>query len=588
MSHLRFGLLGMSLAVAIQCGGSRNTPGGESDGGADSTARGSGSGSGGSSGATSSSGSSGGRSGGSSGGGSGGSSGSGSGGGTTGSSGSGSSSSSGGSGSGSGGTPPADASVYTMHAHVNRDGFYVDGAFTEAALGSGTIHLDPTFNAAVMGNIYASPLYVQNGVGGKGTFYVVTASNNVYAIDETTATSSIPSKNVGPVPTVGTGTTPPGGIVGTPAIDPTTRLMVFDAETAPSTHTIHAWSIDTFKEAWSYDVSMASVPMAGGGPLAFDPAPQSQRSAVLIVGGIAYVTYGGYWGDAGNYHGWVVGVPLSGPAGVKLYATPTVQCGMWAAGGPASDGTNIFVSTGNGVKGSTWGGEFAVMRFQAGPVFSGQPTDYWYNVNDNGDQDLSGANPMVVTMTGVPPFLVQLGKDGNAYLLSTTNLQGGASPMAQATIMGGSGEMSNVPAWATIPSGMTRPGGTYVATISNDGSPGSACPNGTSGDLVVFKVDPTAANPIDVVWCADNGGGGSPSITTSDGSNDAIVWTFGTNTKGNNPGGDNQLHAWDLASGKRLLTSSDMVANTRHFTTPIFVHGRAMIVGDGGLYAFKP
>jgi hypothetical protein len=468
-----------------------------------------------------------------------------------------------------------------MHNHINRDGFFVDGALTGAALSAGSLHLDPTFTAKLSGSIFASPLYVENGVQGKGTFYVVTASNNVYAIDEATGKLALPVKNMGATPTTYNGTVGPGGIVGTPAIDPSTRLIVFDAKTAPSVHTIHALSIDDFSEKWSLDVSTLSDPVVGK----FVPDAQSERSAVLIVGGIAYVAYGGYWGDGGNYHGWLVGVPLSGPSGAKAYATPDGQCGMWAAGGPSSDGTNIYASTGNGAhQGSTWQGEFAIMRFQPGPVFSNSPVDYWFNVNANGDQDLSGASPLIVDAPSMTPskLVVHVGKDGNAYLLDRANLKGSAAPLSSASIMGGSGEMANVPATATIPSG------TYVATISNDGSQGSACPNGTTGDLVVFKLDPSAANKITVAWCADNLGGGSPSITTSDGASDPIVWTFGTDSKGGAKSGDSQLHAWDLATGKPIITGSDTVANTRHFTTPIFVHGRVMIVGDGGLYAFKP
>jgi hypothetical protein len=210
--------------------------------------------------------------------------------------------------------------------------------------------------------------------------------------------------------------------------------------------------------------------------------------------------------------------------------------------------------------------------------------DYWFNVNDNGDQDLSGANPLIVDAPSMTPsaLVVQLGKDGNAYLLDRSNLKGSAGPLSSAAIMGGSGEMANVPASATITSG------TYVATISNDGSQGKTCPGGTTGDLVVFKLDPSAPNKVSVAWCADNKGGGSPSITTSDGAADAIVWTFGTDTQGGNKSGDSQLHAWDLATGKPVITGSDTVPNTHRFTSPIFVHGRVMIVGDGGLYAFKP
>ncbi|HEY2510699.1 MAG TPA: hypothetical protein VGI39_07580 [Polyangiaceae bacterium] len=476
--------------------------------------------------------------------------------------------------------PIGDVSVLMMHNHINRDGFFDDPGLTEAALSAGTLHLDSAFQPKLTGKIYASPLYAQNGVGGKGTFYVATASNNVYAIDEPTGALAVPVKNLGTPPTVYTGTTSPGGIVGTPAIDATTRLMVLDAETSASTHTIYALSIDDLSVAWSLDVSTLRDPVVGP----FVAAAQSQRSAVLIVGGIAYVTYGGYWGDGGDYHGWVVGVPLSGTSGAKAYATPTKSCGMWAAGGPSSDGTDIFVSTGNGSKGTTWGGEFAVMRFHAGLVFSGATADYWFNQNDNGDQDLSGAGPLVVDAPGMTPssLLVQVGKDGNAYLLDRSNLRGGASPLSSASIMGGSGEMSNVPAWATVG------GTTYVATISNDGSPGNACPSGTSGDLVVFKIDPTAANKIAVAWCANNNGGGSPSITTSDGQSDALVWTMGTDSKGGAKSGDSQMHAWDLATGKAIVTGSDTAANTRHFTTPIAVHGRVLTVGDNTLYAFKP
>jgi len=465
-------------------------------------------------------------------------------------------------------------SVYTMHNHVNRDGFYIDAALTEATLSAaGTIHLDATFKPTLSGNVHSSPLYVANGVNGKGTFYVVTTSNNVYAIDETSGTLSIPVKNLGAAG---------DGIVGTPAIDPTTRLMVLDAGLNGGTHTIYALSIDDFSEKWSLDTSTLTDPSAG----AFPANVQSERAAVLILNGTAYVSYGGHYGDGGNYHGWVVGVPLTGPTAgaVKEYATPTEKCGMWEAGGPASDGTNVFVSTGNpGATGATWGGEFAVMRLQPGPVFSGNTVDYWHNINDNGDQDLSGANPLVVDAPSMTPsaLLVQFGKDGNVYLLDRANLDGNASPLSSKSIMGGSGEMSNVPAWATIS------GTTYLATISNDGSLGTACP-GAAGDLVVLKLDPTVADKMTVAWCANNNGGGSPIITTSDGTHDGMLWTMGTDTKNDGPGGDNEMHSWDLATGNPVVTGSDTAANTHHFTSPIVVNGRLIQTGNNALYAFKP
>jgi hypothetical protein len=503
-----------------------------------------------------------------------------------------------GSGSGSGsvaeGGSTGDASVYQMHNHLNRDGLFVDSAFSKSALMGMTLKLDTTFAGTVSGNAYASPLYVQDGVGHKGTFYVATESNNVYALDETTGMSSIPMKNAGiPAQTTGCGPSNihPLGITGTPAIDPTTRTIVFDAGTAASAggqlskHTIHAWSIDDFSEKWSFDVSTLKDSVAGS----FASATQNQRSAVLIVGGIAYVAYGGHYGDCEPYYGWIVGIPLTATAAtaasmMKYYVPPAREAGMWAPGGPSSDGTSIFMATGNtpdtDPSGANWKGGYSVIRFGAGPTFSAGSTNFWHAVADDtqGDDDLGGSAPLVVDAPDITPskLLVQMGKDKHAYTIDRTTMGGEMSPLASATVM--TGDISNAAAWATTSSG------TYVAMVSNGGAGGAGCKTG-SGNLVVIELSATAQ--ITVPWCANNQGGGSPSITSTstDGTGDTLVWTVGTDGAG---AGSGQIHAWDLATGTPVVMGSDTMANTRHFTTPIFVHGRAFAVGDNKLYALKP
>jgi hypothetical protein len=489
---------------------------------------------------------------------------------------------------------PDSADVPMMHKHINRDGLFVDGKFTKAALAGKTMKIDATFAGTVVGNAYASPLYVEDGVAHKGTFYVATESNNVYALDETTGKSVITSKNAGtPAGTTGCAASNihPLGITGTPAIDLATRTIVFDAGTATaangvlSEHTIHAWSIDDFSEKWSFKVSTLKDPVAGS----FPPATQNQRSAVLIVGGVAYVTYGGHYGDCEPYHGWIVGIPLDATAAnvaslVKFYATPAREAGMWAPGGPSSDGTSIFAATGNtpdtDPTGTNWMGGYSVLRFGAGPTFTLASTNYWHAlkaVNDDtgGDDDLGGSAPLVVDAPSITPskLLVQLGKDQHAYTIDRTTMGGETSPVGFAKVM--TGDISNAAAWANTPSG------TFVAMVSNGGAGGSGCMTG-SGSLVVISLSATAQ--ITVPWCADNKGGGSPSITSSDGTNDMLVWTMGTD--GGNT--SNQIHAWDLAKGTPVITASDTVAGTRHFTTPIFVHGRAFVVGDNRLFALAP
>jgi hypothetical protein len=147
---------------------------------------------------------------------------------------------------------------------------------------------------------------------------------------------------------------------------------------------------------------------------------------------------------------------------------------------------------------------------------------------------------------------------------------GEVSPVGSAKVV--NGEIINVAASATTPTG------TFVAMVGYGGAGGVGCKKG-SGNLVVVSLSATAQ--ISVPWCVSNQGNGSPSITSSDGTHDILVWTVGAESS-------NQLHAWDLATGTPVVTGSDAMGNVRRFTTPIFVHGRAFAAGDGHLYAFKP
>jgi hypothetical protein len=510
----------------------------------------------------------------------------------------------GGSAKSDGGSGPAvGASVLMYHAHINRDGYFQDVALK----GITSATLDPTFEPAFTDNVWTSPLYVENGPGGKGTYYVATSSNNVYAFDETAGAAAWPVKNFGlPAHGGGTNTLYPGaplcgnvtplGITGTPAIDLATRLMVFDAVTGDGsatnyikTHSIIGMSIDDGSEKWSVDVST----LKDSTGLAFAPGAQNERAAVLIVNGVAYVAYGGHANDCGDYHGWVVGVPLTG-TGAQAWATQVHGAGIWGPGGAASDGTSIYVTTGNGqgepgncttgVPAGAWPDSEAILRLGAGPTFSGQAADYfalnnWFQA-DCADMDLSGSGPLVIDDPAMTPSALVLGqgKDGYLYLVDRSNLGGVAAAKGTAgvgAIHASSGEISNGSAWATIG------GTTYVVLRPNGGDAGVGCPNGTTGDLVAVKLDPTAPQKMTVAWCASSGGLGSPIITSSDGVNDGLVWTFGTV-------GDKKLHAFKLADGGVAFTSAAVTGASVHpFATIAEVRGRIVVQGDGGLYAFK-
>src|SRR6266513_1669283 len=93
---------------------------------------------------------------------------------------------------------------------------------------------------------------------------------------------------------------------------------------------------------------------------------QEERGGLALVNGIVYIPYSGYLGDCGSYHGWVVGVGINNPSTVGAWATTAIGGGIWGHGGVASDGTNMFVVTGNTFNtGGNWMGGEAIIRLQA-------------------------------------------------------------------------------------------------------------------------------------------------------------------------------------------------------------------------------
>jgi hypothetical protein len=221
-----------------------------------------------------------------------------------------------------------------------------------------------------------------------------------------------------------------------------------------------------------------------------------------------------------TYRGWVVGIPINNPSGVMAWATGAIGGGIWGHSGVASDGTNLFVITGNTFNASTWMGGEAIIRLQTGPIFSGQPTDYWAPTNwqqlDNGDTDLGGVSATLVNVPGATPsqLVLALGKDGKGYLLNRNNLGGIAAPVASA----------NLP---------TAVRGQSAATYRT--SLGTYFVFHTESDAVAaYKVTPTNPPTIVSAWTMSQTGLGSAFVTSTDDTNNVIVWVAGG-------GGDGRL-----------------------------------------------
>ena len=462
----------------------------------------------------------------------------------------------------------AQVNVTQEHNNPSRDGVYIDAAFTPSA--AANLTRDLNFNGTISGNVYAQPLYIEGGPNGPMVI-AVTESNNVHALDATTGLPIWSRTDIGPpVPDTPCGGFFPTGITGTPVVDLASRRLFFDAliNGSPTKHFIYSLNVDTGATTAGWPVDLNATVIYNGIP--FISLAQEQRGGLALVNGIVYSSYSGYVGDCGNYHGWVVGVDINNPTNVHGWATTAMGGGIWGHGGVASDGTNMFVVTGNTFNtGGNWMGGEAIIRLQAGPTWTGQPTDYWAPTNwfslDQGDIDLGGVSATVIDVPGATPsqLVLALGKDSNAYLVNRNNLGGIALPVAQANVSGTNRGTSAVTYHTSQ--------GTYFGF------------HNAAGAVRAYRITPTNPPTIVFGWSASQNGNGSPWVTTIDGTNDVIVWVVGT-------GGDQRLRGYNGDTGAVIYAgggANELMTGTRQWNTGIAARGRIYFGADNKIYAFR-
>jgi outer membrane protein assembly factor BamB len=459
----------------------------------------------------------------------------------------------------------AQINVTQKNNNLSRDALYIDSAFTPG--NAANLTRDLNFDGTIVGNVHAQPLYIEGGPNGT-MIIAVTASNNIYALNATTGTV-IWQRNVGTPPPGGNpcGNIFPVGTIGTPVVDLGSRSLFFDAMLSgnPNKHFIYSVNVDTGATNAGWPVDVDATATYNG--IAFNSFVQEDRGALALVNGIVYVPYSGYFGDCGTYHGWVVGVQANNPSGVMAWATTAIGGGIWGHSGIASDGTNMFVITGNTFNtGGNWMGGEAIIRLQAGPTWTGQPTDYWAPTNwfslDQGDTDLGGVSAMLIDVPGATPsqLVLALGKDGNAYLLNRNNLGGITSPMASLNIGGAMRGQSS----ATY----TTTQGTYFVFRLG------------SSTVKAYKITATSPPTIVSAWSVSQNGQGSPWVTTTDGIHNAIVWVVGAQ-------GDGQLHGYDGDTGAVIYVGTDVMTGTRKWNSGMVARGSIYIANDNKVYKFR-
>jgi hypothetical protein len=466
---------------------------------------------------------------------------------------------------------PAQGTVNVTqhHNHLSRDGLYIDPAFT-TNLAAG-LTLDTAFNGAITGDVYAQPLYIEGGPGGRAIVIAVTESDDVFALDAFDG-SVVWQTNVAASILSGTqpcGDISPYGITGTPVVDLPSRALFFDAVTqdpASSTveHLIFSLNVDTgiLNPGWPVNVNSNAV----FGSNVFSSLSQGERGALTVIGSNLYVPYGGLAGDCDTYYGWVVGVPLNNPSTVMAWSTTTTRGGIWSVGGVASDGVDPFVATGNTTYGpSTWGGGEAILHLTPDLALNGT-SNYWTPSNwsqlDEQDLDIGGSGPVLVTVPGATPskLVVALGKDGNMYLLNRTNLGGISTPLAKKSVAS-SAIIQAAASYQTT-------NGTYVVFANNN-------------NLNAYRIGATKPPSLTKAWSAAENGSGSPFVTSTDGTNNVVVWGIGAE-------GDQQLHGFDGDTGAIVFTNgvADTIRGTSPFITGIVARGRLYVATSDQVWAF--
>jgi outer membrane protein assembly factor BamB len=430
------------------------------------------------------------------------------------------------------------------------------------------------FLGEVAGPIYGQPLYWQPNNAAAGLLIIATEEDMVYALDADTG-AMVWSTTLGdPVPksALRCGNIDPLGITGTPAIDPSSGSVYLDAVVRGATgpqHLIFGLSLSdgSLLPGWPVNPSQA-LAMRG---LFFNAPDQNQRGALTIAGGLVYVPYGG------DYHGWIVGVPLNDPQGVISWHTRARGGGIWAPGGVSYDGQSLFVATGNTMGATQWADGEAVIRLGLDLARSNQTREYfappdWPQL-DEMDADLGGTAPPPLDLPssrGPVALLLALGKDGKAYLLDRQNLGGiGGALLSQRVLHG---EIITAPAvFRSQDSMLVALPGQGIDCPPQLGHPG----------LTVLRIRAEPTPRIETAWCAPLDGAGAPIVTTSDDNGaDPIVWIVGAE-------GDNRLHGYRGDTGEELMAGSgEPMEGLRHFATILAAEGHLYVPADGRIYAF--
>ena len=464
------------------------------------------------------------------------------------------------------------------------------------------------FTLTVDGLVDAEPLYLSaepiQGSGTHNLLIVATENDSVYAFDADTGSPiwQITTLKSGETPSDDRGcsqVTPEIGITSTPVIsrpagsNGVIYVVAMSKDSSGNYHQrLHALSATTGAEMYSGPVDIAAqYPGTGdnssGGFVVFDPAQYKERSGLLLVGNMIYLTWASHC-DIRPYTGWVMGYNATTLAQkTVINVTPNGNEGaIWGAGaGLTSDNEgNILFLDANGIFDTTltsggfpssgdYGNAFIRLTAKGGLAVA----DYFEMDNgpqeSDGDVDLgSGGAILLPAMKDASGNTWNLaagaGKDTNLYVVNRGNM-GKFNPNSNSAIYQ---ELSGA-----------LPGGIWSMPAFSNGR----LYFGPVGQPILefeFKAARLQANPVAKTATTFGYPGATPSISSNKGGN-AIVWA----TENTNPA---VLHAYNATTLVELYNTSqasggrDQFGAGNKFITPMIVNGKVYVGTTTGVGVF--
>ena len=496
--------------------------------------------------------------------------------------------------------------VLTYHNNNARTG--LNAAETTLTLSNVSVStFGKLFTLTVDGLVDAEPLYLSaepiQGSGTHNLLIVATENDSVYAFDADTGSPiwQITTLKSGEMPSDDRGcsqVTPEIGITSTPVINRPAGsngviyVVAMSKDSSGNYHQrLHALSATTGAEMYNGPVDIAAqYPGTGdnssGGFVVFDPAQYKERSGLLLVGNMVYLTWASHC-DIRPYTGWVMGYNATTLAQkTVINVTPNGNEGaIWGAGaGLTSDNEgNILFLDANGIFDTTltsggfpssgdYGNAFIRLTAKGGLAVA----DYFEMDNgpqeSDGDVDLgSGGAILLPGMKDASGNIWNLaagaGKDTNLYVVNRGNM-GKFNPNSNGMYQELSGAL---------------PGGIWSMPAFSNGR----LYFGPVGQPILefeFKAARLQASPVAKTTTTFGYPGATPSISSNKGGN-AIVWA----TENTNPA---VLHAYngttlvELYNTNQASGGRDQFGAGNKFIIPMITNGKVYVGTTTGVGVF--